>query len=191
MIVSYELESWKTYQPGCTSGSYLFVYDKQERATRITYEKAVSALKNNWYGKNAQVQVDNGKILLGHPDKTVKEWGDVVDYWWTTISPSFEVPAPFTESDLHKRINIRATMDVVYATVNETYRIVNGVRYRVQSLADATTSLEREYTLFVVTPDEVKWREQYDTWKNRYVFMGGSIVMLLIAVFWFFMALKI
>jgi hypothetical protein len=79
-------------------------------------------------------------------------------------------------------------MDVVYAAVKEADTIVDGGRYRVHSLTEATTSLERKYTLFVVTPDEVKWRKHYDTWKDRYVFIGGSIVMLLIAAFWLFMA---
>jgi hypothetical protein len=157
---------------------------------QITYKDAVEALHYHWYGENAQVQLENGKTLPGRPAKKSKEWGDVVDYSWTTISPSFNVSVPFTESDLHKRINIRATMDIVYATVKESDKIVDGLRYRVQSLTDSTISLERKYTLFVVTPDEVKWRKDYDTWKDRYVLIGLSIVMLLCAAFWLLMAYR-
>jgi hypothetical protein len=166
----------------------LFVYDGQEGVLQINYKNAVNALDFHWYGKNAQIDMEDGKILQGRYVNTAKWWRDIVDYSWTTVSPSFEVPVPFTEKDLHKRIKIRATMDVIYATVKETDKIVDGVRYRVQSLVDATTSLERNYTLFVITPDDAKWRKCYNTYKKRYSAIGGSIVMLIFAVFWLFMA---
>ncbi|OQB23429.1 MAG: hypothetical protein BWY11_01894 [Firmicutes bacterium ADurb.Bin182] len=131
-------------------------YREQGLKVKVVFPDAVESISGLWYAEKAQAEV-NGEVIEGDPDVLFKKWDEhIIDKPNAKASPSFTVKIPLTEKDIHKTITINASMLAHYP-----YNLNDGINF-----GESYDTLEAQYHVFVVSPEDVSIKQQYDKWAN-------------------------
>lgn len=167
---------------GFTSG--VIVYSAKPYEFRISFEESdvnpdvlndpdrskpiLESLDGNWSGSSAQLTVNGVRTVDGKPSQHESEWpSSLRDEAAFKARPEMTVALPLTEEDVHRELNVVASMDV-------------GLPYEVDSSHYDVTGVGVSKTakLFVITEEEMSQRIDRNAAQNR-----GSIRMVGIVLF--------
>ncbi len=163
-----------TFHSSRVSQRCLLAYQPTPVSLDFSFEDQIEAVEGYWYGENASVSINGGaRKLQGTPDHTKRNWPDTITVTERRIGerdpkPSFEIRLPQDAKDIHQTLQISAAMDVDYPQLEDT------------GFTNADRQLTKDYTVFVVSPEEMAFRRTYDLWKNK---AGATAGLVLIGVF--------
>jgi hypothetical protein len=114
-----------------------------------------------WYGENAFVVINgDARTFEGTPIYTSKYWHDIITVGsdqpatsipWTVFNTNLQLDA----KDVHQKLHMSASMDVTYPALH------------IGGYTDVQQHLAENYTVFVVTPEELAFRRDSALWNGK------------------------
>ena len=135
------------------------------------YCNSIHSLHGYWYGENAYLQIQSSfNKIQGAPDNTERSWGDTMTggMGGHEVNPSFSAFLPIGKDEFHSTLKLMARMDAFYPETTDGF-----------TFGTASKTVTKEITLFVISPEEMQLRKDFEQELERYnTGMGGTLEFL-------------